>query len=585
MGYEGTTLDLRNTIWLFEDRESAIASQGAFIAQVNGSVTAYGGAGLTETFEFTDIALNYTYDGAGWVTATNKLFFYNEKDGKSTYIDAAELAIGYFKIKFADGTGIDNSVLLSWVGTNGKRLEVEDLTNTTWYVPAGWEAEAGYDSFKISYYPNNRSYRAHSLWLGYTATPINELGSATENSLVYADDEIGISSAVGVPSTEAFILASIEGTDTTNPKLIAWLSKWGELQEEKITDLTGYTVTVPAGWSAPVGSVQCYIDFTYNGFNYNFFGCGLELSPAPDGVEIVPSSNSIVFCNQQPVNVGYIVFDNGVALTTGEFTISITGGNDVSNPSLIQWFVDNNATFTPPSEPEEPDFEIIPGSYTFNRSDLIASISGFSNVLGYLAHPAITNMDTSVAVQYVLITSGDPASVQLDTYVNNNGFWVHTESGDTLCPILDSVLTIDGNFNSQVLLDFLTLNTDYEEVNAEEKPNGATFDLSTLGLSVGTHTIYVKLRNDDEYLVSEKSNEVSYNILGVLLAPSTQYMYKEGKIRIYNDNDGLICNLYYNIQAETQTLSDVKTQSSVVKNHKLICDDVSISNLVKAELS
>lgn len=111
------------------------------------------------------------------------------------------------------------------------------------------------------------------------------------------------------------------------------------VEESVPTDLTGYTVTVPAGWSASAGfgmfdvsGTVNYYDFPY-AFSSFYVGYAINF----DDGSLVNSSNAVVF-------YGFFeTYPNGNSLS---FTVS--GGSDSSNSSLIQWLVDNNATFTPP---------------------------------------------------------------------------------------------------------------------------------------------------------------------------------------------------------------------------------------------
>lgn len=104
------------------------------------------------------------------------------------------------------------------------------------------------------------------------------------------------------------------------------------------TDLTGYTVTVPAGWNAVGG----YGNFSING-NFadrgDFIGIWIgsnKAGAATDGrvCFVGPSYPEL----GSPVN---FALDN-----SNQFLLTITGGADVTNQNLIQWLVNNNATFT-----------------------------------------------------------------------------------------------------------------------------------------------------------------------------------------------------------------------------------------------
>lgn len=99
------------------------------------------------------------------------------------------------------------------------------------------------------------------------------------------------------------------------------------------TDLTGYTVTVPRGWTASAGYGEFFIEgvsstegyFSRMYIGYYFF---------EDEFSFEQSANIVCFYSSLEQYNSY-----------ESFTISITSGTDVTNQSLIQWLVDNNATF------------------------------------------------------------------------------------------------------------------------------------------------------------------------------------------------------------------------------------------------
>lgn len=122
------------------------------------------------------------------------------------------------------------------------------------------------------------------------------------------------------------------------------------------TDLTGYTVTIPSSWTATSGYGQFLLEGvittsnkTLNEVNFDSFNVGYSLS----GFSLVPLSNSFV-CQFTSV-------DNSES-----FTLNIIGGADASNSSLLEFLVDNNATFVnnnvpdDPDEPEEPTTVTVP---------------------------------------------------------------------------------------------------------------------------------------------------------------------------------------------------------------------------------
>lgn len=98
------------------------------------------------------------------------------------------------------------------------------------------------------------------------------------------------------------------------------------------TDLIGYTVSVPSDWSATAGYGVFTASGVYNSFSFSKLYIGYS-SPSNS------FDNYIVF---------YFVPDReSVVINLNDvdsFSVSFTGG-DATNTDLIQWFVDNGATF------------------------------------------------------------------------------------------------------------------------------------------------------------------------------------------------------------------------------------------------
>ena len=100
---------------------------------------------------------------------------------------------------------------------------VTNLTNTTWEIPAGWTATAGYGQFSVnnnasSTYVNPSGTATYSQFnIGY-----NKTGGNYANTIQVGEGGIGNSYPISVTFTG--------GTDVTNPQLISWLEANGTLQ-------------------------------------------------------------------------------------------------------------------------------------------------------------------------------------------------------------------------------------------------------------------------------------------------------------------------------------------------------------------
>lgn len=129
-------------------------------------------------------------------------------------------------LNITGGADVTNSSLISWLETNGTQLKVDNLTDTTWNVPAGWEAEAGYGEFDLIGTCNHDGYddSLSPFCIGYYIDFKMFSLKSLANSIVCN------SNPDSIVSSDNFILTIEGGTDVTNPKLIAWLSKYGELQ-------------------------------------------------------------------------------------------------------------------------------------------------------------------------------------------------------------------------------------------------------------------------------------------------------------------------------------------------------------------
>lgn len=132
---------------------------------------------------------------------------------------------------------------------------------------------------------------------------------------------------------------TFDGTQTVSKEFYDWFTA-----NARIADLTGYTVTVPAGWSAEAG----YGFYDLYGYWFDeekgvsVFGIGYDYFDS--------QSSDFIF-------ISTLTRAAGVAKAispSSSFTLEIQGGTDATNTSLIQWFVDNNATFEKTGE-EEPD--------------------------------------------------------------------------------------------------------------------------------------------------------------------------------------------------------------------------------------
>ena len=119
--------------------------------------------------------------------------------------------------------GVSAAVLIDFEQEVEEPEEITDLTNTTWNIPAGWTASAGYGQFNVSVQINSDG--TPFLYIGYI------WGGSDMPSLVSTSNRItGIMGSVTKNNSEAFSITITGGEDVTNPNLIAWLQENGTLQ-------------------------------------------------------------------------------------------------------------------------------------------------------------------------------------------------------------------------------------------------------------------------------------------------------------------------------------------------------------------
>lgn len=129
-------------------------------------------------------------------------------------------------------------------------------------------------------------------------------------------------------------------------------------------NLTGYTVNVPAGFTVSSGFGSFVLEGSYS-FEEGLIEQG-DFSEIFLGYNNggLPSSNSVMFA------------PDFVAVSSANgFTVRISGGSQSGDSTVIQWLVDNNATFTKEGE-EEPDTPetTTPHGEIYYKGELVATL-------------------------------------------------------------------------------------------------------------------------------------------------------------------------------------------------------------------
>lgn len=150
---------------------------------------------------------------------------------------------------------------------------------------------------------------------------------------------------LSIPTNEALVVNSLDESLLIKEnvgKLYECKGKLYTIVEDIPTDLTGYDISVPSYWVANYAFGKFFIDGSLSVNNSESF---FDYSELCIGFEYNFDLNAVV-----PSHLGNLSFFNSnmaghILNYTNEFFIRVNGGDDVTNQQLIQWFVDNNATF------------------------------------------------------------------------------------------------------------------------------------------------------------------------------------------------------------------------------------------------
>lgn len=247
-------------------------------------------------------------------------------------------------------------------------MAITDLTGTTWYVPAGWTATAGYGTFGVTVIVNDIEGMCNSFAVGYYGMDYDTGGyvsSANGVSFWNAHN----SSMTALKNSTALTIIITDGDDTTNPDLIAWLQANGT--QLKVTDLTGTTWKLNDNVSffgVTTFNIAGHANFKDSVFNGMFVGfrcyqqgnvkdeydnetvialgmpsegfCGVVLPGIP-----YENNWRIIYCDYTEDFIDDENYPalrkNGSHAPTVIDTITITGGTDVTNTTLIAWLQEN----------------------------------------------------------------------------------------------------------------------------------------------------------------------------------------------------------------------------------------------------
>ena len=284
--------------------------------------------------------------------------------------------------------------------------------------------------------------------------------------------------------------------------------------------------------SVPIPPVRFSVTFISNGNNYT------ELTLSYAG-----SDSPIKYDNTIAYDYGNMIWTNQAYRI-----IEITGGTNVTNASLIEWLLQNatqvNVTDLTNTKWQFNDI-ITLGDFNY----AIYFVSGvyptrvYNNLISYLASTGIPPIPAHL--DYVFGPDSNNQAYAFNGWVDNLYKTIEISSGTDIA--------------NPDLIVWLT-------ENATLQPNVKTFDLSTLQLSAGTHTIQVRARAQN-YRDSNFSNAVSYVVaptgydVTIQLASGS---VGDGGLKVYTEQGGtLLGTVYPNTPLSVQNVTNLYLDATV----------------------
>lgn len=350
----------------------------------------------------------------------------------------------------------------------------DNLSGYTVTVPSGWSQQNLPSSTSDFYVTGVVSlYSMYDLYVETEFDMISCFEHDQEYNVEFFFD--GVLVAKGYSS---FTLTITGGTDITNYSLIRWLEINNATFEKTVTDLTGYTVTVPAGWTATAEYGRFEVVGECNGSSFTVFGVGFQAFRG----SLVALENSV------GLQTSMANFSNNSVLN-----ISFSSSVDVTNASLIQWLYDNNATFTPTSEPNE--VYIDSGVYVFDDRLTMVPASPFSSSFAFESNGISFDTIEYDSSNLLVYSSSTNVSVAFD-----EGFW--RSGGYRIITVTERTAV------NQACYDFIHNYTNYYAVGTFDEIYQYIF---SLGESQGYDEGYLS-GYDEGYLVGEQHGyDVGYS--------------------------------------------------------------------------
>lgn len=220
-------------------------------------------------------------------------------------------------IVITGGTAVTNTDLISWLESNA--TQIQPISKTVWYFNSSLSLPSRIKKYNINFTAtlggNNYSFTE----LAPSSTYLTYTGDAS--AAVYN----GSNNTWAVDSARTIVI--IDGTDTVNGDLISWLeSNATQLQVSDLTNTTWYFNSTVTGITYP-DYVNAYLDFEVNNQTRHFiFGSS----------GVIQYSN-VVDSRQTDIIQAY----SNNWYNESYRTITITGGQDATNPDIIFWMLSN----------------------------------------------------------------------------------------------------------------------------------------------------------------------------------------------------------------------------------------------------
>lgn len=225
--------DLTNTTWYIHDDCSPYTGGTIYVPFEVGYLSGGGSYYYVDVYAVgthindRNYVINFSsYSGS---SPDNENGLVSEYDKLNLYYTDAIFGGSPIVFKFGNDLGSANlTPLITWLESNGTQLKVTDLTNTTWNIPSGWEADAGYGFYDLDgdLIVDGQTLSVDNFSPGYTVTADGTYVE-TANRIAVVDINGNYSS---IQNGSSFTFHIIGDTDIRYFPAIAWLSKWGELE-------------------------------------------------------------------------------------------------------------------------------------------------------------------------------------------------------------------------------------------------------------------------------------------------------------------------------------------------------------------